>query len=214
MSTGEGERPDEPLSEAALIAIGLPYALQVARRMARTTRVLEQDDLEGIARLTVKEIAGEFDPERGNWKSFVCARVGYALLKALRREHRAAILPAEHVIEAGLAHVEGLEPARDPLSGSDEEAYLRLVEVTSEVADVLALHADAAVTKTLMHGMLAELPAFEARVIELHYLDGLSFRQIAAKLGCKHVRAYRAHERALPRLRRRLRGLRGPQGSS
>lgn len=196
--------------ELALVATGLPYALQVARRIARTTRVLGLDDLEGVARLALNELVSDFDPERGAWKSFVCTRVGFALCRSLRKERRCSSISAEDAIRAGLEHVEGMTPAPDSLSGNDDEAHAQLVEITAEVADVLALHLGAGSTDldSAVRAAVAALPVVEAQVVTLHYLEGMSFRQIGAEIGCTHMQAYRAHERALPKLRRSLRPLR------
>lgn len=190
----------------ALLASGLPVALQVARRVARTTRVLPLKDLEGTARLVVTELVPGFDPDLGQWKTHVAVRVGHALCRALRKERRAHEVPAEAAMESGLSFLESLEPHRDPLAGTDAEAFHHLVEVTSEVADALAFHIDATTerTRSTLRAAIGELPAIEGRVMVLHYFEGKSFREIGRLLGCSPSEAYRAHGRALSTLRRRF----------
>ncbi len=208
MKGAGGGRGEESLTaeEQGLVATGLPIALQVARRVARTTRVLPLDELEAIARLALSTMVRGFDADRGEWKSFVAVRAGFALVQALRKERRCGMVPVEAAIRAGLAHVEGLEPPADALAGSDEEAFLRLAELNAEVADVVALHFGAALPKTAgaLKEAIAALPAVEGRVASLHYFEGKSFRQIGREIGCTPSEAYRAHGRALASLRRRL----------
>lgn len=194
--------------DLALVATGLPIALQVARRVARTTRVLPLEELESIARLALATMVRAFDADRGEWKSFVAVRAGFALVQALRRERRCASMPVEAAIRAGLTYVDGLEPSTDALGGSDEEAFHRLADLNAEVADVVALRFAAALPGTAgaLKVAVAELPALEARVMTLHYFEGKSFRQIGREVGCTPSEAYRAHGRALARLQRKLRG--------
>lgn len=193
--------------QVALITTGLPIAAQVARRVARTTNALPLDELEAIARFAVSEVVRDFDAERGSWKSFVAARVGFALSRALRKERRSSTLAAEDAISAGLAHVEGLAPCTDALSGSDEQAFDRLAELTSEVADGMALHIDSESEKTrsLLRESVAALPPLEGRVLWSHVVDRKSFRQIGAETGRGSSEAFRAFRRALTKLRRKLR---------
>jgi RNA polymerase sigma factor (sigma-70 family) len=207
---GEGSLTQVSLTaeELALVATGLPIALQVARRVARTTHVLPLEELESMARLALATMVRTFDADRGEWKSFVAVRAGFALVQALRRERRCASVPVEAAIRAGLAHAEGLDAPADALAGSDEEAFQRLADLNAEVADVVALHFAAALPRTAgaLKDAVAELPALEARVMTLHYFEGKSFRQIGREVGCTASEAYRAHGRALARLRRTLQG--------
>lgn len=191
----------------ALIATGLPFAVQVARRMARTTRVLSPEDLDAIARLSVSEVVRDFDPERGSWKSFVSTRVGFALCAALRKERRCSVIGAEDAIAAGLAHVDGLDPCTDALVGSDEQALDRLAELTSEVADTMALHMtiESEKTRRLLQEGLSELPELEGRAVLLHVVERKSFREIARETGAGLTETFRAFRRALVKLRRKLR---------
>jgi len=213
----QGDKPlpqgDKPLTpeELGRVMSGLPHALQVARRVARTTKVLEREDLEAIARLTVPDIVQDFDPERGTWKSFVSARVGFALIRALRKERRCHVLSTEDAVRAGLVHVEGMEPPAQPLAGSDEQAYEQLVETTSEVADVLALHMGATSSRTLdgIHAAIDELAPSERRVATMHFLEHKTFRKIAGEIGSNPSSVFRTYERALAKLRRKLRGPHG-----
>lgn len=193
--------------QIALVTTGLPIAAQVARRLARTTLVLPVDELDAIARLAVSEVVRDFDAERGNWKSFVATRVGFALYRALRKEQRCSTLAAEDAISAGLAHVEGLAPCTDALAGSDEQAFDRLVELTSEVADGMALRLEieSEGTRGLLRDSVAALPPLEGRVLWSHIVEGKSFRQIGAETERGPSEAFRAFRRALTKLRRKLR---------
>lgn len=203
----EGAQGDDSGGEPVRIATGLPIALQAARRIARATRVLPLDELESLARCAFAELLSEYNPDRGNWRSFVATRVGFALCRALRKERRAKTIEAEIAVRAGLAHIEAMEPCVDPHAGNDEDAYVRLNEVTSEAADVLALHLslESEETRTLVRQVLSELADFDRRVVQEHLFNGTSFRRLAVELGATLGKVRRAYERALPRLRRRLR---------
>ncbi len=200
---GEGQLT---AAQLALISTGLPIAVQVARRLARTTRVLPRDELEAIARLAVSEVVCDFDKERGSWKSFVSTRVGFALCRALRKERRCSTLAAEDAIRAGLAHVEALTPCTSALGGSDEQAFDSLVALTSEVADAMALHLsmESEKTRALLRESISELEPLEGRVLLSHVLDRKSFRQIGSETGAGPSEAFRAFHRALAALRRKL----------
>ncbi len=200
---GEGQLT---AAQLALISTGLPIAVQVARRLARTTRVLPPDELSAIARLAVSEVVRDFDQERGSWKSFVSTRVGFALCRALRRERRCSTLATEDAIRAGLAHVEALTPCTGALAGSDEQAFDSLVGLTSEVADAMALHLsmESEKTRALLRESISELEPLEGRVLLSHVVDRKSFRQIGSETGAGPSEAFRAFHRALAALRRKL----------
>lgn len=209
VGAGGGENTGDA-SESSRVATGLPIALQVARRLARRTRLLDLSELESVARCALSELLPEYEPERGSWKSFVAARVGFALFKALRKERRLKTVELELKLKLGLDPIAAMEPCSNPLDGDDFSAYERLVDLTAEAAFHMALHlsAESEETQRLVRHALSVLPSLQRDVVERHFLQGKSFRQIANELGCSLGRVRRAFERAQPALRRGLRGAR------
>lgn len=59
-------------------------------------------------------------------------------------------------------------------------------------------------TELLLRGAIDDLPATEAFIVRQHYLNGVSFRQIAAALDLSTGRVSQLHGRALGRLHGRL----------
>lgn len=59
-------------------------------------------------------------------------------------------------------------------------------------------------TELVLRDAIDELPATEAFIVQQHYLNGVSFRQIAAIIDLSNGRVSQLHRRALGRLRGRL----------
>lgn len=85
----------------------------------------------------------------------------------------------------------------------------RRPQATDRVEDVnLAVRAEAEAyaTRAEVLDALAHVPAAQRRPLVWHHLFGLSFRDIAARLGIRESAAKLRSSRAMAELRRRLRG--------
>lgn len=157
----------------SLILDAWELAGPVAHVLTRNTRgVIEKGDLmaEGIVRI-ISEI-DQFDPSRGEWRSWAKYRLRAGMIDALRdwTKHR----------------------SQDRITFQSLEDMERQPWSSARLPDVSAITA---------WQSLDRLRPRHRRVIEAKYLDDMDQREIATELGVNETRISQIHKKALAVLR-------------
>lgn len=210
-------RRDEPLVRDELIARYLPWARTVARRVHARLRVpsMEWGDYVQAATIGLIEAVDRFDPAREvDFEAYARFRIRGEVFNAARaclKEDRRRVDPNE----LGRDRVRSLarEAGGDPLE--------QMMELVSGLAVGLLVESDIGSTvehdrcdayrrveftqiANALRGGLAQLPEREGLILELHYLQHVPFKDIAAALGVTKGRVSQLHKQAIERLRRTL----------
>ncbi|HTP26585.1 MAG TPA: FliA/WhiG family RNA polymerase sigma factor [Anaeromyxobacteraceae bacterium] len=207
--------------ESALIARYGPLIDRAARRLsARTAGAIASEDLWSAGALGLLEAARRFDPVRDvRFETFADHRIKGAMLDEMRRlDHVPRRLRAKagevERARARLEHKLEREPTAEELS---EEAQVSLDELSS-LAAVTQPHLS--LEDTLMAPIvpsdeqverreqaralataIATLPDRLQLVLSLHYVEGLTYREVAKILDVSEPRVCQLHGEALASLR-------------
>jgi RNA polymerase sigma factor for flagellar operon FliA len=196
---------------------------RIARRLAaRTGMASAFDDLWSAGALGLLEAAKRFDAARDvRFESFVEHRIRGAMLDELRRmDHLPRRLRAEtdRVAKARrkLSHVLGREPAPDELAGhlGMDLGDLGEIELLSMPTMPLAPDLSAASNETpqdeqvlraqtlahLQQAIAALSPRLQT-LMSLHYVDGLTYREIAEIMQVSEPRICQLHAEAVSKTR-------------
>lgn len=194
----------------------------VRRLVARTGLDSAYDDLWSAGALGLLEAAHRFDAARGaGFETFVSHRVRGAMLDELRR--------LDHLPRRLRARTDELEKARHKLaaklgrSASADEIASELDLDAGDLADIHALAEapvpldsvvatlpmDSRLDEQIDHGRTAvalaasvgKLPERLQLVLSLHYVEGLSYREISKMLDVSEPRVCQLHADALKHLR-------------
>ena len=207
---------------------------RVARRMVMRIGLHSAfDDLWSAGALGLLEAAGRFDAARGvSFETFVEHRIRGAMLDELRR--------MDHLPRRLRSRTADLQKAKQKLSGklgreasSDELAAEMNIEL-DEVGGIEALlephvslekiaqaaaSEDASIEDRMVRAQAAqalaagfqELPERLQTVMGLHYLEGLTYREIAKMMEISEPRVCQLHADGLKKLRSAL-GKQSPEG--
>jgi RNA polymerase sigma factor for flagellar operon FliA len=202
---------------------------QLARRLPRHIRV---DDLVGAGCQGLCTALARLDPQRvEGFESYAELRIRGAMLDELRacdplsRDQRARakrIATTRRTLEARLGRAPSCEEMARELGVSLETYFAWQFASASPVAagatgedadpiadlsDPRAEAADERLEKSRkeqsMQAAMAALPPRLARVLEMHYVDGLTLREIGRELGVTESRVCQLESDALRRLRER-----------
>lgn len=172
----------------ALATEHLPLAKRIAARMARRMP-MDPGDIESAAMLGLVQAAQAFKPEvGGNFPAFAETRIKGAIQDEARatdhlsRDHRKKLKASG---EAGPTHVD-FESIGERVSARAPGAE----EVLANVEEV---------RKAMRH-----LPRKMQTVVRMHFLDGLTLRQVGEHLGFTEARACQIAAEAAERMRYRL----------
>lgn len=211
-------------SDAALIARHADLIDRAARRLAsRTAGAVSADDLWSAGALGLIEAARRFDASREvRFETFAEHRIRGAMLDEMRRmDHLPRRLrdQAEQVEKARARLGQKLqrEPTPDEVSdavgiGAEELAALEgLSEPHTTVLDKLeapTVPGDEHVARRQAAWTLANaiegLPERQQLVLSLHYVEGLTYREIAKILDVSEPRVCQIHGEAIGKLRHAL----------
>jgi RNA polymerase sigma factor for flagellar operon FliA len=207
-------------------------ASQLARRLPRHIRV---DDLVGAGCQGLCSALGRFDPSRAEgFESYAELRIRGAMLDELRSSDplsRDQRVRAKRVAAAtrGLQARLGRAPAADEIAAElgvsletlwawqsaastqiasgpsrDEDA-----DPIAELSDAAAEPADEKLFRTererALRDAMSTLPARLQTVLELHYVDGLTLREIGERLGVSESRVCQLESDAFRRIREQCR---------
>jgi len=220
----------QPASQHSAIQM-LPTVRRIAHQLARRLpRHIRIDDLVGAGCEGLVAAVARFDPTRGEeFESYVEFRIRGAMLDELRacdplsrdqRAHANRIVAATRALVSRL----GRAPAADEIAAelgvpletywewltaaatgatslySDEEHdwSAQLCDSRAESADDLLARKE---LKQALNRAIAALPERLRRVLDMHYVDGLTLRQIGALLGVSESRVCQIQSEAVRRLR-------------
>jgi RNA polymerase sigma factor for flagellar operon FliA len=208
-------------SDAALVTRHGALIDRAARRVAaRTAGAVAAEDLWSAGAIGLIEAARRFDATRDvKFETFAAHRIQGAMLDELRRlDHlpRRLRAQAEEVerARARLGHVLQREPTTDELAqevglaGVELSAVLGVAQPTLAALDALeapAAPADEQVARAQLLGALATavatLPERLQVLLSLHYVEGLTYREIAKVLAISEPRVCQLHAEAIALLR-------------
>jgi RNA polymerase sigma factor for flagellar operon FliA len=212
--------------EDALVAEHAGLVARVARRLAaRTAGAVAAEDLWSAGALGLLDAAKRFDAGRDvRFESFAEHRIRGAMLDELRRlDHLPRRLRAdlENVerTRAKLAQALGREPEAVEIAGEldlaleDLDAMQAMGAPHVDLTDALGLEAPdpageeraiRAETARRLAAAVAALPERLQLVLSLHYVEGLTYREIAGILKVSEPRVCQLHGDAMKQLRPRL----------
>jgi RNA polymerase sigma factor for flagellar operon FliA len=216
----------EAESDEALIAKHGALIERAARRLAaRTAGAVSADDLWSAGALGLIDAARRFDPSRDiRFETFAEHRIRGAMLDEMRRmDHlpRRLRTQAEEVERARtrLGHALKREPTSEELAAELKlslDELDGLIGVTQAPLDVLSqlqtqdTPADQVVERAqIMAGLakaITRLPDRLQLVLSLHYVEGLTYREIAKILDVSEPRICQIHSEAMGKLREILDG--------
>lgn len=205
-------------SEGDAVEAGFVWVKAAARRLARKAGpAAELDELVGWGSQGLVEAARSFDPERGvPFAAYARVRVHGAMLDGMR-----SMSPLPLAVHR--AHREASENSE--ANGDDAESRLcarftsaraegLLCETAEEAEEPIAAasaeHGPEAVTalrqlRRLVAHAVSELPRTEAELVRRHALEDQPMEHVASGLGIGAERGRQLYQRALGRLRVRLR---------
>lgn len=185
--------PRGPDGVCVVVADHLDQADRIARAFAAQYRgLIEQDDAVQTARLALVRLARRLDSTHpGRWQLVAMTVRGSLrhylrdharMVRVSRREHEKGVHPLGHVslqelTRGGRPLLEQLQ-SPEALVPADEEGWLE--------------------------ELLDQLPAGDAALLRLRYLEGRTLREIAAELGQSLSATCRAERRGLAALREQL----------
>ncbi len=210
-----------PTSDAELVKLHAALIDRAARRLAmRTGGAVAADDLWSAGALGLVDAARRFDPARDvRFETFAEHRIKGAMLDELRRmDHLPRRLRdrAEEVERA--RHKLAQTVQREPSAEEVAESMGATLEEVENVMGAVMPHVEllegltspeAPADERLERGELArklaaavgELPQRTQVLLSLHYVEGLTYREIAKMLEVSEPRICQLHAEALERLR-------------
>lgn len=210
-----------------LIAAHIGMAQRIARKVGRRTPDwISEDDLVGAALIGLSEAAERYDSTRGEpFVAFAETRIRGAVFDELRRGDlmsRRARTAARHVgkVIRTLEHVHGRSPEDHEIAsalGVPLDEYRSELEMLTHVAIVdIEPHsttladtdhlspssvAERNQLSAVLRDGLARIPARDAQLLNLYYVEELSYSEIGQILGVSESRVCQLHARAIVRLR-------------
>ena len=218
------EHADAPAREA-LLALHLPYARMVAAKMyaRRISDEVEFDEYFQMATVALIESLDRYDPALGaQFRTYAHHRMSGAILSGLERlSERQQQISLQRRLKADRLSVVSEAPA--PAPGNADELFRHLAEVGIGLAlgaildgSNILMEEDRWIpdqnyerielkqfAKRARH-LIQLLTEREAQVIQWHYLQSMSFDEIADKLGISRPRVSQLHYQGLNRLRKLL----------
>ena len=211
----------EATSDSALIARHGALIDRIARKLAsRTAGAVSPDDLWSAGALGLLEAARRFEAARDvKFETFAAHRIKGAMLDELRRlDHLPRRLREQadglERARARLAQLHHREPTHEELSteaGLGPEELASLLAVTQPAVALLdhvespAPPSDEQVERReLLRAMtqaIEKLPERLQLVLSLHYVEGLTYREIAKILDVSEPRVCQIHGEAMALLR-------------
>jgi len=210
-----------------LIAEHMGMAQRIAKKVGRRTPDwISEDDLVGAALIGLSEAAERYDSTRGEpFVAFAETRIRGAVLDELRRGDlmsRRARSAARQVGKTirNLEHALGRQPEDHEIAnamGIPLEEYRQELEMLTHVAVVdiephtTTLAGDEAGSPqklteqkelaSLLKKGLERIPERDALILNLYYVEDLSYAEIGEVLGVSESRVCQLHARAIVRLR-------------
>ena len=175
---------------------------EVGRMMRRLPRSVQKDDLIAAgSRGLMDALTKNGDAERGaQFEWYARVRIRGAVLDELRSEDWLSRSARAEVTERA---AQDQSSTNVVIGFEDMPEHKRLVPV-SEDESPLEL-AERHSQRLALQEAVSELPAREAQIIEMHYFQGIQFKDIAAMMKVSEPRISQLHSRAVGQLRDKLR---------
>jgi RNA polymerase sigma factor for flagellar operon FliA len=197
------------------------YAHALAAEVLRSFPSINKDDVRGAAELGLVEAANSFDPSRGVlFKTFAYYRIRGAIYDSLRKMGWFTKDSARLRFESGANEYLKDHSDANPGSGSAQETYQELKEVTGsvltsyflslstameELPETRALSAEARYLRREMNeklrSALSSLPTKNRQVLESYYFGAETLESIGVRLGLSKSWVSRLHAKSLDMLR-------------
>ncbi|MCA3014791.1 MAG: FliA/WhiG family RNA polymerase sigma factor [Myxococcaceae bacterium] len=225
----ESSQQGPPLSDEEVVRRYAFIIDRVARRIcSRTANAVQPGDLWSVGALGLLDAWRRFDAARGvKFESFAEYRIRGAMIDELRemdhlpRRLRAdadKVRKARHALEASL----GREPTNEELAArcdvsiEELDAIEAVAQPTMPLTPELPLASlDASPDERLEHARaiqrltdaIGRLPERLALLLSLHYVEGLTYKEIARALEVSEARVCQLHGDAVKKLREQLSAL-------
>jgi RNA polymerase sigma factor for flagellar operon FliA len=218
-----GSTPQHPLSDDQVVRTYSHLIDRVARRISsRTAGTVTPGDLWSVGALGLIDAYRRFEPARGvKFESFAEHRIRGAMIDELREmDHlpRRLRADADKVRKAKqtLGNQLGREPSIDELAAhlgmdfEDVDRLISLMQPSVAIAPELPLASPGALQDEQLDdaGRVQHLAASIAKlterlqlVLSLHYVEGLTYKEIAQALEVSEARVCQIHGEAVKKLR-------------
>ena len=191
-----------PIGNADMLVFMPLVHEEVGRAMRRLPSTVQRDDLTAAgSRGLLNALTKNGSAERGSqFEWYARIRIRGAILDELRNEDwlsrsaRAKVTARAATEQSStrvVVHFEDLPKHRRLAPLSEEDSPLDLAERRSQ--------------RIALASAVAELPSREAQIIEMHYFQGVSLKNIAATMRLSEPRISQLHMRAVGLLRGKLR---------
>lgn len=149
---------------------------------------MEREDLVSWGMMGLVNAARAWDPSRSSFSTLACRAIERMIIRGVNREWRPEAEQVTVSLDALISggHGEGGDDRFVDQLPADENVESRLLNTEREVA---------------VRGALASLPEEQRRLIQRHYMEGESVRDIARDLGLTRQGVY-SREKAIFRLLR------------
>jgi RNA polymerase sigma factor for flagellar operon FliA len=217
------QSPQSPLSDEEIVRTWANLIDRVARRIsARTANTVPAGDLWSVGALGLIDAYHRFDPARAvKFESFAEHRIRGAMIDELREmDHlpRRLRADADRVRKArqALGNKLGREPTIDELASNLGMAWEDVDTLDTLSQPALALQPELPVASSAAsqddlvdHAMtvqhvtraIAKLPERLQVVLSLHYVEGLTYKEIALALEVSEARICQIHGESMKKLR-------------
>jgi RNA polymerase sigma factor for flagellar operon FliA len=217
------QNPEPRLSDDEVVRTWAHLIDRVARRIsARTANTVPAGDLWSVGALGLLDAYRRFDPARAvKFESFAEHRIRGAMIDELREmDHLPRRLRADaDRVRKGrqvLGNKLGREPTIDELAGhlgmerEDVDTLDQLSQPAMSLQPELPVPSDAeaqddAVDRSMVVGhmtrAISQLPERQQLVLSLHYVEALTYKEIALALEVSEARICQIHGEAMKKLR-------------
>lgn len=169
----------------------------VARVLRRLPRNVVREDLVAAGMYGLMDALRRNKGERDDrFEAYVRIRVRGAIIDELRNQDWLARTARAHANEQAR---EAGRSTSSTIVGIDDlpEAQRTLPSFDSSPFDLVARRSE----RTALAKAVASLPTREAQIVDLHYFQGVQFKEIAAQMNVSEARVSQLHSRALGMLR-------------
>jgi RNA polymerase sigma factor for flagellar operon FliA len=225
-------RPQDPPDVVARVEEGLPVVDMLASQLrSQLGSRVEHGDLVSFGREGLLTAARSFDPERGvPFRRWANIKIRGAIIdgvrqladipRALYRKLRA--LEAADRVQETLMEEDAASPARDA-EAADVRLQVYLASMATAMSISMSSPSGSAEADQVEDGSpspeariarrqlvatvraaIASRPEAECKLLERHYIDGITFEKAAAELGLSKSWASRLHARALEGVAREM----------
>lgn len=189
-----GVRSLRPVTDAHELRDYMPLVHQtVARMMSRLPPNVLRDDLQSAGTYGLLNALRRSDDRGPAFEWYARVRIRGAIVDELRAQ--------DWLSRRARAR-------RTALAGSDPRAIIGFEDLPEQGQELQATDAvdpddlvDTHRSWQAVHAAIVTLPARERRLVEMHYLQGLPLKDVAAELGVSEPRVSQLHARAMTMLR-------------